>query len=122
MADGRVNSDIFVSALMRSVEQRGGFATVVRKGDPRGGAVHILMTDYRAGTASLFAPAPQAQVSGDTEDGPIGGRLFTSVQSATDADAIETYMAREARFDSDFWLIELEIDADRSHDLFSVTA
>lgn len=120
----RITSDVFVSGLIRTVQQQGGFATVVRKGDPRGGAVHILVADYRSGTTALYAPAPQAMMEADPDadggDRAVGGRLFAAVEPVPAAHDLDAYVAREARFDSDFWLVELETALPVSDGLFSI--
>ena len=41
--EARLTSAMFVSALLRLVENEGGFATVVAKGDASAGAVLIVL-------------------------------------------------------------------------------
>ena len=45
----QLSSDIWVYALIRRVELAGSFATVVRKGDARGGAVLVKTFDRKTG-------------------------------------------------------------------------
>ena len=78
---------------------------VARKGDPIAGQVWIEV-DHLDGTVSLFAPAPAPYY-----EGKMAGRLFElRLSRVTPLDARER-MEREARFDSDFWLIGLETRA-----------
>jgi hypothetical protein len=59
--------------------------------------------DRLDGTATLFGPAPQSLVD---EGG--GGRLFTALLENVVPYEIEERMAREGRFDPDFWFVEIE--------------
>ena len=53
----QLSSDIWVYALIRRVELAGAFATVVRKGDARAGAVLVKTLDRKTGAARLYAEA-----------------------------------------------------------------
>ena len=99
----RVTTEIFVSALIRRVFGQGGFAAVIRRGAAEAGAVFIVTRD-RMGEAALYGPAPQSAYGGETG----GGRQFMPVGSNLDERALEERLAREQRFDSDIWVIELE--------------
>ncbi|MCY1664205.1 DUF1491 family protein [Rhizobium sp. SL86] len=109
----RLRSDIFVSALTRRVFSMGGFAAVERRGADQAGAIFIRLR-HRDGTEDLFGPAPQMLAAEE------GGRRFERRLRAAQTEAVEALMARELRFDSDLWLIELDIEA--IGDLFEVTA
>ena len=99
----RVTTEIFVSALIRRVFGQGGFAAVIRRGAPEAGAVFIVTRD-RVGEAALFGPAPQSAYGAE----PSGGRQFMPVGSNLDERSLDERLAREQRFDSDIWVIELE--------------
>jgi hypothetical protein len=73
-----------------------------RRGAAEAGAVFVKL-DRLDGTASLYGPAPQSLVDEGGE-----GRLFTSLLDGVPPLEIEDRMAREARFDPDFWLVEIE--------------
>ena len=94
----RLSSDIWVYALIRRVQLAGSFATIVRKGDARGGAVLVKTLDRRTGHARLWAEA----VGGDGES-----VWMRPVDSALEAD-VDTYVARAARIDPDIWVVEVE--------------
>lgn len=100
----RVVTDLFVSALVRRVFSAGGFAAVERRGAAEAGAV-FLRQRFRDGLETLYGPAPQT-VFGEGDD----DRRFeirAERREATECDAI---IAREARFDPDLWVVELEAD------------
>ena len=103
----RVTSDFFVSQLLRRVFADGGFAAVERHGAEAAGAIFVLVR-ARNGEVTLFSPASQTHSADD------GGRRFMREELA-DADALEQRLAREARFDPDFWVVEIETAAPETY-------
>ncbi|HHZ07168.1 MAG TPA: DUF1491 family protein [Rhizobiales bacterium] len=112
----RVTTEIFVSALIRRVFGEGGFAAVLRRGAAEAGAVFIV-TRNRAGEATLYGPAPQAAYAPDS----AGGRLFAPVGEKLDQQSLDERLAREQRFDSDIWVVELEPGSTALGDLVDIT-
>ena len=99
----RITSSLFVAQLVRRVFGEGGFAAVARRGAEEAGAIFVVARS-RSGTSSLYGPAPQSLREED------GGRRFLAEPAADEA-ALTTRFAREARFDPDFWVVEIETDA-----------
>ena len=97
----QLSSDVWVYALIRRAELAGAFATVVRKGDARAGAVLVKTVNRKTGEAHLYAEATGA-------DGKSRWMQPSDSQTETDLDA---YATRAARFDPDIWVVEIE-DAD----------
>lgn len=98
----QLRADLWCAAFVRRHNDIGEPAVVIRKGDPVAGQIWIEI-DHLDGTVSLYAPAPAPFYEGRTAD-----RLFEPrLQRATQLDVRER-VEREARFDSDFWLIGLE--------------
>ena len=96
-----LSSDLWVYALIRRVELAGSFATVVRKGDARGGAVLVKTLDRKTGRAQLWSEAT----------GVDGQSLWMRpVTGEAEAD-VDGYVSRAARIDPDIWVVEIE-DAD----------
>jgi len=96
-----LSSDLWVYALLRRVQLAGGFATIARKGDARGGAVLIKAFDPRTRSARLWAEA----------FGKDGETMWMRpLDSEAEAD-VDAYIARAARIDPDIWVVEIE-DAD----------
>jgi hypothetical protein len=84
-----LSTDIWVGALIRRVEIGGGFAMVVRKGDPRAGAVLVKVVNRSDRTCRLLSEATK----GD------GDRIWMEpVASRTEAD-LDRYIERAARVD-----------------------
>ncbi|THV22931.1 DUF1491 family protein [Peteryoungia ipomoeae] len=102
----RIRSDIFVSALTRRVFADGGYAAVVCKGSDAAGAIFVRQR-FRDGLETLYGPAPQMMIGEDARD----DRLFEERVSKADPEATEALIAREMKFDSDLWLVEIEVDA-----------
>lgn len=100
----RLTSDFFVSALIRRVFAEGGYAAVEARGAAEAGAIFIRCR-RRDGLETLFGPAPQSAFE---EERPA--RLFECRLRDAGADAVEALIARERKWDSDLWLVELETE------------
>lgn len=106
----RLKSAIWVAAYVRRCHLEGAFAVVRRRGAEEAGAIFIKVSRLD-GTAALYAPAPQS----DFDEAKPGDRRFVSVLPALyapDAD-IEARLAREMKFDTDVWIVEVEDRAGR---------
>ena len=101
----RLKSEIWVKAYLRSCAAAGAPAFVIRHGDDDAGAIFIKVSRLD-GTARLFGPAP----AGLEADGAIRDRQWVAHidrEGASEAD-VETYLGRQAEFDSDLWVVEVE--------------
>ena len=99
----RLKSEIWVKAYIRRCAGAGLSAVVVRHGDNDAGAIFIRINRLD-GTSALFGPSP-AGLSGAEED-----RRWVSClsESGVTDEVAETYLKREAEFDSDLWIVEVE--------------
>ena len=99
----RLRSDIFISAYIRQRNGENAFAVVRRKGAAEAGAIFVCI-DRLDGSADLYGPAPQAAF-----DEARPERLFQKISKdgATPLDISER-LARELRFDSDIWIIDVD--------------
>jgi hypothetical protein len=107
----QLSSDLWVYALIRRVQLAGAFATVVRKGDARGGAVLVKTFDSKSGAATLWAEAV----------GRDGESVWMRPVERDDEAGIDAYIERAARIDPDIWVVEIE-DADGRRFLADPTA
>jgi len=110
-ASMRLKSAIWVAAYLRRRHIDGTLAVVRRRGAEEAGAVFIKINRLD-GTAELYGPAPQTAF----EESHPADRAFTAcfkAQPVPEAEA-EAYLAREIRFDSDLWIVEVE-DRSGSH-------
>ena len=98
----RLTSELFAAWLVRRVFSDGGFAAIARRGSDAAGAVFVVCRD-RLGGVRLFGPAPQTLAD------EKGDRRFVR-EDAADEEALNRRFEREARFDPDFWVIEIETD------------
>jgi hypothetical protein len=105
----RLKSAIWVAAYVRRCHREGAFAVVRRRGAEEAGAIFVKLARLD-GTAMLYAPAPQSAF----EEAKPGERLFAAatVDFAPEAD-VEARLARELKFDSDVWIVEVEDRAGR---------
>ena len=90
---------------MRRCDVEGVSAVVRRRGAEDAGAVFVRVNRLD-GSSDLFGPAPQSAF----EAAENAARAFSpSLTTATAPDArVEEYLARQMKFDSDLWIIELE--------------
>ena len=95
----RLSSGVLVSALLRRVNDAGGFGAVLAKGDAQAGAV--LVVAVSGGESRLFERGIRA-------DGRVG------LIDSTPTDDLAGYWRRRRARDPDLWVIELDIaDAER---------
>lgn len=91
-------SDLWVYALVRRAQLSGVAATIVRKGDARGGAVLVKTFDPRTREARLYAQAL----------GRDGESVWMQPLSVTTEPELDAYAARAAQRDPDLWVVEIE--------------
>lgn len=96
----RMNSRMLVQALVRRVQQEGGFATVLHSGDDVAGAI-LLEIPGPDRSSSLHERQPDF----------AGGYVLTPVGTTHwgDAEKIGQYLDRRRRNDPDLWVIELDV-------------
>ena len=92
---GRLPTGVLVGALLRRANEAGGFAAVLAKGDPQGGAVLLLVSD-RGGPERLL------------ERG-IGGNGVPALIDATPAEDVDGYWRRRRARDPDLWVVALDV-------------
>jgi hypothetical protein len=94
----RLATELWVSALIRRAQLGGAFATVVRRGDDKAGAVLVKLYNPLTREVRLYAQAS----SGEDE--------AVWMQPKPDADELEldAYARRQADYDRDLWLVEIE--------------
>jgi hypothetical protein len=98
----RLRSDIFVRAYIRRCFGADASAAVVRHGDDEAGTIYIKVV-ARDGSAHLYGPAPPGELAEDRER-----RFALALPTGTSAADIDAHLERQARFDPDLWLIEVE--------------
>jgi hypothetical protein len=106
----RLKSEIWVRAYLRACAVAGVTAVVLRHGDDDAGAIFIKINRLD-GTARLFGPAPAGLELGVQErqwvphlDAPGTGEA-----------EVDAHLARQAEFDPDLWVIEVEDREGRHH-------
>jgi hypothetical protein len=97
---GRLPAKLEVDSLLRRIQAEGGFATILRRGDPESGAMLLLVTSRGRHVACLQRVLDLG--------GGYGWRSAGPGESAQSQEVAE-FLARQARFDPDLWAIELDI-------------
>jgi hypothetical protein len=101
MAGTRLNASVEAAALIRRAEADGGFAAVLRKGDPERGSL-LLVIRSRGGHVTCL----ERMLDFDT--GRYGWTAAGPVDPQSDEELAQ-FLANRVRFDEDLWLIELDI-------------
>ncbi len=99
MVEARLKSGIWVSALIRRCAVVAVAAVVVRKGDASAGGVFVKV-NHLNGHADVFSQARRG-------DGSEVWMCATGPDPVPEADA-DAYIARQAKYDPDIWVIEIE--------------
>lgn len=102
----RLKSGIWAAALTRRVFADGHFAAIERRGAEEAGAIFVRVR-HRDGLETVFGPAPQAMVADDEN---AGERFFELRLERVEEAEAAALLEREKRFDSDLWIVELEVD------------
>ncbi len=105
----RVTSQVWVAALLRRSQSGGAFAHVARRGHDQAGSVFVIV-DNLQGQLDLWAPAPQSAYGEDEVDQRVHELALEHVSREQVAQRLE----KEARFDPDFWVVEIEDKAARA--------
>ena len=96
----RLPAHVEASGFLRSAEQAGGFGTVLKKGDADRGAIILIV-----GSRGRHCGCLERSLSS------TGRYRWERVGPAEGAgtETIAEWSQKRARFDSDLWLIELDI-------------
>jgi len=100
----RLKSGIWVAALIRRCAAEAVPAMVVRKGDETAGTIFVKVNRLD-GLADVFSPARRG-------DGSKVWMHALGADPVPEADA-DAYIERQAKFDPDIWVIEIEDRAGR---------
>lgn len=93
----RLPSGMLVSALLRRVNDAGGFSAVMAKGDAQGGAILVIAVDKGA--------SPRLLERGIGPDGR------TALIDSTPVEDLDGYWRRRRARDPDLWVVEVDVAA-----------
>ena len=96
----RLPAHLEAAAIMRRAEAEGGFAAVLKKGDPDRGALTLIFRE-RGAIHGLLERELGADFTYQW--------ALKEVAEESGSDSLDELIARKARFDADSWLIELDI-------------
>lgn len=99
----RLRSEVWVSAFLRNCGERDAMAVVARRGDRDAGIINILVP-IADGRVRVYGPAPAGLLDAELR------RSLVPVFDPPDVDRskADEYVAGQAAFDPDLWIIELE--------------
>ena len=100
MSDPRLRSEVEAASLLRRAQAEGGFATVIRRGDPDRGALLLVVTSRGRHVTCL-----ERMLSLDS--GYVWQRVGPAESSGSAG--LADFLAKRTRFDEDLWAIELDI-------------
>ena len=100
----RIKSSIWVAAYLRRCQTENIFGVVRRRGAEEAGAIFIKLA-LLDGNAVLFTPAPQTAYD---ESRPTDRVFSPTTPQPVAEQVIEDRLAKEIRFDSDIWIVEIE--------------
>jgi hypothetical protein len=106
----RLRAEIWVKAYLRVCAAAGAPAVVLRHGDDDAGAIFIKINRLD-GTARLFGPAPAGFETGAHERQWVPHLDAAGTREAE----VDAHLARQAEFDPDLWVIEVEDRQGRHH-------
>ncbi len=96
----RLPAHVEAAAIMRRIEAEGGFATVLRKGDPDRGTL-TLMLQKRGEFCGILEREMRPSFAYEW--------FFRAFDAKPGSNFVADLIARKSRFDPDSWLIELDI-------------
>lgn len=99
-SEARLPAHLEVAGLLRRVQQDGGFATVIARGEADAGTILIVLAD-RGSPPRAFERMPRA-------DGTRGFALSRTADPA-DPHAFAEWLDRRHAQDNDLWIIELDV-------------
>ena len=99
MTDERLKAEFWIMAHVRRCNARGVPATVIRRGDSRGGTLVLIINQFDRG-CRVLSPALGM-------DGALGWLAAFSCERVPEAEA-DYYNARATGRDPDLWVVEIE--------------
>ncbi len=104
MSSLRLKSHLRASAIVRRAHGAGAFAAIVKRGDDDAGALYVKVR-INSDRCGLW-------IDGRDESGET--RWRNPFDEASPETEIDAWLEREAEFDSDLWVIEIEDKEGRS--------
>lgn len=100
----RLPAHIEVAGLLRQVQNAGGFAMVLAKGEPESGSLLVICC-HNGGKARAYERMP------DYAAGAAGGRVWQLARHDQDGrnPPLSEWLTRRQEQDPDLWIIELDI-------------
>lgn len=98
MREPRLKTEIRVAAHLRRAQLAGAFAVIARRGDPDAGAVAV----------KVYLGSRRARLFVEARDDHGNATWREPLDGVAEEAAVDHYLEKERRFDSDLWIIEIE--------------
>jgi hypothetical protein len=112
LTNARLTSGFWVAAKLRQIQNTGGYASILVKGNEEAGAITLVLR-ARDGTLRL---AVMAMSSLETE----GERNFEWHDQTINDQELSELIRRELRFDRDQWFVECECSNEIFEETFGI--
>lgn len=100
MSGDRLPAELEATSIVRRAQSAGDFAAIVKRGDADRGSIVIIVTSRGRHVALLERTL--------SADGRYGWNQAGPVESSESAE-VAAFLQKRARFDPDYWAIELDI-------------
>ncbi len=98
-----LSAEVWIAALIRRVEAAGSFATIARRGERQFGAVLVKVYNLKTRETYVLREAQRGEET-----------VWMRPVDMSDEAGLDDWIARQARFDPDLWVVEIE-DGDGRH-------
>ena len=102
----RLASSIVVAAIIKMANQHNGAGYVRRRGQESAGAIFVTLYDPESRSYLLYEPVPQVVAAEEEID--RDSRAFSQIAEGQSDFELSERFEREARFDPDFWVVDIE--------------
>ena len=102
----RLKSSLIVAAITKIVSGKNGAAYITKRGAEDAGAIFITLYERNSRTYILYEPTPQVMFSEAELD--RDNRAFSLVSKNQNEIQLNERFDSEAKFDPDFWIVEVE--------------
>ena len=99
MSGARLAAGVEVSALLRLVDQQGGFGAVLHKGDATRGALLLVISERGVAVTCLARELTMSGIYAWARVGP----------GSAEAEPLRNFLEKRRRGDPDEWQIELDV-------------
>ena len=110
MTTARLASGFWVAAKLRQIQNAGGYASILAKGNDEAGTINLVL---RARDRTLRLAVTKMNLNSSERQFEWRGDTMTDQE-------LSAVIERERRFDRDQWFVEAECDMQQFIDIFEI--